>query len=187
MSSTNTPGPNEGPLSDIEVRVPCQYCPPPAMVPRTLFSLHMASEHPEKIHHHDPKQQLAEAGDALYAIGRACLVVKGTLEAPYPDDPRWSPWTRFVSGPARTAYNLGFLLRRRYSKTPGSRAHLGTTALTRLYNAARTLADQTIGHDQACEWHTNSHSFCSCQTYSAACAGVDAALAALDNDSEKEG
>lgn len=186
MSSTDTPGPPDGPLSAIEVRVPCPYCPPPAMVPRSLFSLHMASEHPGEVHHPDPAQQLAEAGDALYAIGKACLVVKGTLEAPYPDDPRWSPWTRFVRGPAKTAYNLGVLLRRRYSKTPGARAYLGTTAVTRLYDAARTLADQTIGHAEACEWHDNSHSFCSCQTYGSACAGVDAVLAVLDADSEKE-
>lgn len=182
MSRTDAPGPNDGPLSGIEVRVPCPNCPPPAMVPRSLFSLHMASEHPEKVHHPDLTQQLAEAGDALYAIGKACLVVKGTLEVPYKDDSRWSPWTRFVGRPARTAYNLGVLLRRRYSNTPVFTAHLGTTAATRLYDAARALADQTIGHAESCEWHTNSHSFCSCQTYGAACAGVDAVLRALAED-----
>ncbi|MFC8676737.1 hypothetical protein ACFUEN_29130 [Streptomyces griseorubiginosus] len=174
-----------GPLSGVEVRRPCPHCPPPAMIPRTLFDQHLASEHPEHIHQTSPEEQLAEAGDALYAIGKACLVVQSTLEVPYNDDPRWSPWTRFVGRPARTAYNLGVLLRRRHSTTPGSRAHLTTTATTRLYNAARTLADQTIGHAQDCEWHRNNHSFCSCQTYAAACAGVDAVLKALaDNDQE---
>jgi hypothetical protein len=175
----------DGPLSGIEVRVPCPHCPPPAMVPRALFGRHMASEHPEHVHHPDAKQQLAEAGDALYAIGKACLAVKGTLKVPYPDEARWSPWTRFVGRPARTAFNLGVLLRRRYSNTPGFTAHLGTTAATRLYDAARTLADQTIGHAEDCEWHTNSHSFCSCQTYGAACAGVDAALQALAEDHDQ--
>jgi hypothetical protein len=24
------------------------------------------------------------------------IAVKGSLDQPYPDDPRWSPWTRFV-------------------------------------------------------------------------------------------
>jgi hypothetical protein len=152
------------------------------MVPTKFFDRHMASEHPEHLHQPAPEAQLAEAGDALYAIGKACLVVKGTLEVPYTDDPRWSPWTRFVAGPARTAYNLGYLLRRRHSTTRGARAHLTTTASTRLYNAARTLADQTIGHAPDCEWHRNSHSFCSCQTYGAACAGVDAVLQALAED-----
>lgn len=46
MSSTDTPDPTSGPLSGIEVRVSCPYCPPPGMVPRSLVSLHMASEHP---------------------------------------------------------------------------------------------------------------------------------------------
>lgn len=178
---------HSGPLSSIEVRRPCPHCPPPAMVPTTLFDQHMASEHPEHIHQAAADAQLAEAGDALYAIGKACLVVKGTLEIPYTDDPRWSPWTRFVGGPARTAYNLGVLLRRRYSTTGGARAHLTTTANTRLYNAARTLADQAIGHAADCEWHRNHHAFCSCQTYGAACAGVDAVLQALaEDDNPKE-
>ncbi len=33
------------PLTGIEVRVPCPYCPPPAMIPRTLITDHIAREH----------------------------------------------------------------------------------------------------------------------------------------------
>ncbi|WP_326729008.1 hypothetical protein [Streptomyces phaeochromogenes] len=162
----------------IEVRTLCPYCPPPAMFPRTLMAEHITDAHPDKSALFR-EEQLAEAADALYAIGKACLVVKGTLDVPYQDDPRWTPWTRWVAKPARTAYNLGFLLRRRHSKTPGSRAHLTPTAATRLYDAARGLADATVGHTDACEWHTNGHAYCSCPAYGAACAGVDAVLEAL--------
>ncbi|MBD9703403.1 hypothetical protein IHE56_15195 [Streptomyces sp. ID01-12c] len=34
------------PLTGIEVRVPCPYCPPPAMIPRTLIAEHYARMHP---------------------------------------------------------------------------------------------------------------------------------------------
>lgn len=50
---------------------------------------------------------------------------------------------------------------------------------TPLYNAARELSDQTVGHAKDCEWHTNGHSYCSCPAYGAACAGVDAVLEEL--------
>jgi hypothetical protein len=59
---------------------------------------------------------LQQAAAALEAAGRAALVVKGTLIKPYPDDPRWSPWTRFVEQPARDAYNLGLELRKRFGR-----------------------------------------------------------------------
>lgn len=33
-------------------------------------------------------------------LNAALIAVKHHLDTPYPDDPRWTPWTRFV-GPAR--------------------------------------------------------------------------------------
>lgn len=55
---------------------------------------------------------LEQAAAALKAVGKAALVVKPTLDKPYPDDPSWTPWTRFMEQPARTAYNLGAEIRR---------------------------------------------------------------------------
>ncbi|MFJ2007036.1 hypothetical protein [Streptomyces chartreusis] len=45
MSSTDAPGPAEGALSAIGVRVPCQYCPPPAMIPRREIAAHVLTQH----------------------------------------------------------------------------------------------------------------------------------------------
>lgn len=43
------------------------------------------------------------AADALTAlreirvsIAASLIAVKGHLDTPYPDDPRWTPWTRFI-------------------------------------------------------------------------------------------
>lgn len=133
-----------------------------------------------------PEEQLAEAATALYAIGRACIVVQPTLDVPYPDDPRWTPWSRWVAGPARTAYNLGVLLRRQLGLKRPPLPAWQSNAATRLYDAARELSDQTIGHAEACEWHTNGNAYCSCTSYGAACAGVDAVLLALAEDTIRE-
>lgn len=127
----------------------------------------------------DLRAQLAEASHALRAIGKAAIVVQPTLDKPYPDDPRWTPWTRWMRDPTRRAYNLGILLRRQLGLGPAT-PRPQSTAATRLYDAARELSDNTIGHTETCEWHTNNHVYCSCPAYGAACAGVDAALAALD-------
>ncbi|MEV4863242.1 hypothetical protein [Streptomyces ossamyceticus] len=133
-----------------------------------------------------PRHQLAEAADALFSIGRACIVVQPTLDVPYTDDPRWSPWTRWVQRPARTAYNLGALLRRQLGISRRPLPQWQSNAATRLYDAARQLSDQTIGHTETCEWHTNGHAYCSCLAYGAACAGVDAVLQALAEMDESE-
>lgn len=37
--------PNQGPLTGIEVREPCPYCPAPAMIPRTLMAAHLREQH----------------------------------------------------------------------------------------------------------------------------------------------
>lgn len=57
------------------------------------------------------RAQLREAADALCDVGKAALVVKNSLEKPYPDAPDWSPWTRFMGAPAKRAYNLGHRIR----------------------------------------------------------------------------
>lgn len=122
---------------------------------------------------------LHEAADALRDVGKAAIVVHPTLDKPYPDDPRWTPWTRFMEKPARRAYNLSFLLRRQLRGTPAPdrRSELGT----RLYDAARELANDDPGHTEGCEWHTNGQAYCSCRMWVAACAGVDAVIEALDS------
>jgi hypothetical protein len=55
---------------------------------------------------------------------------------------------------------------------------------THLYDAARQLSDQNVGHASGCEWHTNGNAYCSCGIWEAACAGVDAALEALVGEEE---
>jgi hypothetical protein len=60
------------------------------------------------------RDRMVEIGKALSDVAQAALVVKGTLTKPYPDDPRWSPWTRFMYRPTERAFNLGFQLRREY-------------------------------------------------------------------------
>jgi len=57
------------------------------------------------------RAELRLAEDALRAIGKAWLVVKPTLDKPYPDAPETTPWLRFVEKPTRAAYNLGTKLR----------------------------------------------------------------------------
>jgi hypothetical protein len=56
---------------------------------------------------------LRRAEEALRAVGKAALTVRPTLDQPYPDAPEWTPWTRFLEGPARAAFSLGFEIDRR--------------------------------------------------------------------------
>lgn len=37
-----------------------------------------------------------EKNDARRGIIASCIAVKGKLDQPYPDDERWTPWTRFI-------------------------------------------------------------------------------------------
>jgi hypothetical protein len=53
------------------------------------------------------RAQQDAAEKALLAVGKAALVVKTTLDKPYPDAPETTPWKRFMERPARDAYNLG--------------------------------------------------------------------------------
>lgn len=41
-------------------------------------------------------EALEEAHAAIKKAAQAFIVVEGTLKKPYEDDPRWSPWTRFI-------------------------------------------------------------------------------------------
>lgn len=128
------------------------------------------------------RAQLAETADVLRAVGKAAIVVHPALNTPYPDEPRWTPWTRWLEKPARRAYNLGVLLRaqQRAAGVP----HRLSDAATRLYDAARQQADIQPGHTVGCGWHTTSGAYCSCGVWTAACAGVDATLDALDVDQD---
>ncbi|MEU0002578.1 hypothetical protein ABZ069_37355 [Streptomyces microflavus] len=124
-----------------------------------------------------------ELADALHAIAKAAIVVEPTLKVPYTDDPRSSPWSRWMEKPARAGYNLAVLTRRRLGL--GARPpSWQSSAATRLYDAARAQTDAAVGHDDRCEWHTTDGSYCSCTSWPAACAGVDAALEALDTTEE---
>jgi hypothetical protein len=42
------------------------------------------------------EEALKEAHEALKEVLMALIVVKGTLDQPYPDRPEWTPWSRFV-------------------------------------------------------------------------------------------
>ena len=44
----------------------------------------------------DANQLAADATTARRGIISALIAVKGHLDQPYPDDDRWTPWTRFV-------------------------------------------------------------------------------------------
>ena len=39
---------------------------------------------------------LRETHEALKEVLKALIVVKGSLDKPYPERPEWSPWTCFV-------------------------------------------------------------------------------------------
>jgi hypothetical protein len=56
---------------------------------------------------------LKRAADALWKSAKAALVVEHSLDKPYEDDPRWSPWTRWVERPAREAHDLAMVIRKR--------------------------------------------------------------------------
>lgn len=49
---------------------------------------------------------LVEAADTLRAVYTAGLTVQPTLDKPYPDDPRWTPWSRWMGQPCHDAHDL---------------------------------------------------------------------------------
>lgn len=63
-----------------------------------------------------PADVLDRVEEALTNIATAVLAVAPSLEKPYPDDPRWTPWTRFVERPGNEAINAREALRRARGK-----------------------------------------------------------------------
>lgn len=87
---------------------------------------------------------LAEAADALRNVGKKALVVQPTLSKPYPDDPRWTPWTRFLGPAADRAYNLGCEIRR---KLKASESGIGQCQQP----AGTGLCGLDFGHEGECK------------------------------------
>jgi hypothetical protein len=63
----------------------------------------MTSQGAENI---DYGKLLVEAVAVLDACVKSALTVKPSLETPYEDDPRWTPWTRWLETPTRDAFDL---------------------------------------------------------------------------------
>lgn len=67
---------------------------------------------------------LAKGAEALMDCAKAAMTVQPTLTEPYPDDPRWSPWTRWMEPRARRAHDLAVEIRKHLTETgrraPGS-------------------------------------------------------------------
>ena len=57
-------------------------------------------------------EALREGAEALGAAFKVALTVKPLLDKPYPDDPRWTPWTRWVDRAARRCFNARSTLRK---------------------------------------------------------------------------
>ncbi len=81
---------------------------------------------------------LGQAAEALMEFTKASLTVKPLLTQPYRDDPRWSPWTRWVDPRARRAHDLSIAIRKHLKGAPDETAAFGRLA---------ALADEM--HDQA--------------------------------------
>jgi hypothetical protein len=88
-------------------------CTPSMLTGHVIKELRKSGLHPGELY-----EQLIDASDALRAVGKAAIVVKPTLDKPYPDAPEWTPWTRFMERPAKRAYNLGTKLRRQLHPAP---------------------------------------------------------------------
>jgi hypothetical protein len=67
---------------------------------------------------------LRQAADALWACAKAALTVEPMLKEPYADDPRWSPWTRWVERPAREAHDLKVKINRHLKAAPAAAPEL---------------------------------------------------------------
>lgn len=64
------------------------------------------------------RELLQQAADKLAEFGKIAITVKSHLDKPYPDDERWSPWTRWVERPAREAHNLAMVIRKHLKAAP---------------------------------------------------------------------
>lgn len=54
---------------------------------------------------------LRAAEQALTRASIAALTVKPSLDKPYSDDPRWTPWSRWMDRPAHEALDVAMKLR----------------------------------------------------------------------------
>lgn len=70
--------------------------------------------------------KLAAARTARRRVSSALIAVAPLLEQPYPDDPRWTPWTRFVQ-PALRELRDALLPAQRPSAATGSGAAVAET------------------------------------------------------------
>ena len=64
------------------------------------------------------RELLEQAADALRNCAKSALTVKPSLDEPYPDHPDWTPYTRWVERPARSAHDLAMVIRKHLKETP---------------------------------------------------------------------
>jgi hypothetical protein len=69
--------------------------PTPPAIPEQLAAVTRRLEEAEEL--------LRECAEALRKNETTWIALSATLDQPYPDDPRWSPWTRFGERAARAA------------------------------------------------------------------------------------
>jgi hypothetical protein len=60
---------------------------------------------------------LRRAAEVLMNCTKVAITVKPTLDKPYPDDPRWTPWTRWMERRAREAHDLSREIRKYLADT----------------------------------------------------------------------
>ncbi len=59
------------------------------------------------------RKLLEQAAEALMDCAKSALIIKPSLDEPYPDYPEWTPWTRWVERPAQRAHDLYIEIRKR--------------------------------------------------------------------------
>lgn len=64
------------------------------------------------------RELLEQAAVALMDCATVALAVQSDLDQPYRDDPRWSPWTRWVEPRAQRAHDLAITIRKHLRETP---------------------------------------------------------------------
>lgn len=113
---------------------------------------------------------LTDAYRALLSSALRALTVKPTLDTPYTDDPRWSPWTRWVEPEARRAHDLAQRIRkhlREHGVQPPSGPHgavpgiwpelpAGAARVAELEDALREML-ATVGRTVHRDRHGEAH------------------------------
>lgn len=57
------------------------------------------------------RPQAERVAELRRGVLASLIAVKGHLDTPYPDDPRWTPWTRFVERAMRQVEELAEIAR----------------------------------------------------------------------------